>query len=117
MRRLGSMTRCSAVSVVQRVMAIRSISSTDITNHLRTQCRQTWVEVDLDAAESNTTHLRALANTPGFIAVVKADAYGHGAVHVGHSAIRAGASLLAVATLEEALALRKYATNSTKAHA
>lgn len=67
--------------------------------------RPTWVQVDLDAIGHNVRRLRAIAGVP-LIAVLKADAYGHGAVRVGRAALAAGAAMLAVATLGEARALR-----------
>jgi alanine racemase len=69
--------------------------------------RPAWVEVDLDAVASNVRTLKAM--TPrgcAFMAVVKADGYGHGAAPVAQEALRAGADRLGVATLEEALRLR-----------
>lgn len=66
-----------------------------------------WVEVDLDAVARNVRALKALT-PPGclFMAVVKADGYGHGTVPVGREALSAGADRLGVATVEEALHLR-----------
>jgi alanine racemase len=68
--------------------------------------RPTWVRVDLDAISGNVRRLRELAGVP-LIAVLKADAYGHGAVRVGRAALAAGAAMLAVATLGEARVLRE----------
>jgi alanine racemase len=69
--------------------------------------RDAWVEVDLAAILRNVRTLRALtAGGTCFMAVVKADAYGHGAVAVAQTALRAGADRLGVATIEEALELR-----------
>lgn len=64
--------------------------------------------VNLAAIERNIAHLRAQLQ-PGcqFCAVVKADAYGHGAVPVAHAALAGGARWLAVATAEEAAELRR----------
>ena len=69
--------------------------------------RATWAEVDLGALRANVGVLRA-ALAPGarLLAVVKADAYGHGAVPVARAALEAGAAVLGVALLEEGLALR-----------
>lgn len=69
--------------------------------------RPAWVDVDLGAIERNVRTLRAL--TPEgtrFMAVVKADGYGHGALRAAESALRAGADRLGVATVEEAVELR-----------
>ncbi|HYL82121.1 MAG TPA: alanine racemase [Candidatus Acidoferrum sp.] len=69
--------------------------------------RPTRVEVDLDAIASNVALARRIAG-PGteVMAVVKADAYGHGAIPVARVALRAGASWLGVAIPEEAVPLR-----------
>lgn len=66
----------------------------------------TWAEIDLDAVEGNVRELRRLASAE-LMAVVKADAYGHGAVEVARAVLRAGASRLAVARPVEALQLRR----------
>lgn len=67
-----------------------------------------WAEVDLSAISQNTRELRRITR-PGsrLMAVVKADAYGHGAVKVSQTALAAGASDLGVARLGEAIALRE----------
>ncbi|QTE29903.1 alanine racemase [Pengzhenrongella sicca] len=62
--------------------------------------------VDLDAIRSNVHALRAHAPTAQVMAVVKADAYGHGLVPVARAAVDAGATWLGVAQADEALALR-----------
>lgn len=70
--------------------------------------RATWAEVDLDNLRHNVRTLRAhLAAPARLLAVVKADAYGHGAVPAAHAALEAGAAYLGVAILEEGLVLRK----------
>lgn len=61
--------------------------------------------VDADAITENVRTLRHLAPTPEFIAVVKADGYGHGATTVARAAIRGGATRIGVADLAEALRL------------
>jgi alanine racemase len=63
--------------------------------------------VDLDAIAHNVRLLRAHAGSAQVMAVVKADGYGHGAVAVGRAALAAGAAELGVATIDEALALRR----------
>ncbi|TQR83469.1 alanine racemase [Mycobacterium hodleri] len=63
--------------------------------------------VDLGAIRHNVRLLRELAGSAEVMAVVKADGYGHGAARVGKAAIDAGASELGVATLAEALELRR----------
>ncbi len=49
-----------------------------------------WAEIDLAALEANVRTLRALAPTSEFMAVVKADAYGHGLLPVARAAVRGG---------------------------
>ncbi|QLL23247.1 alanine racemase [Actinobacteria bacterium IMCC25003] len=62
--------------------------------------------VDLSAIKHNVELLKKTAGTK-LLAVVKADAYGHGLVPVAKAAISAGADYLGVALLEEAIALRE----------
>jgi alanine racemase len=70
--------------------------------------RPTWAEVDLEALRHNVRTLAGrLRPGAGLLAVVKADAYGHGAVPVARAALEAGASWLGVAVLEEGVALRR----------
>ncbi len=68
--------------------------------------RPTRIEVDLDAIRHNVGRLAALAGGAEICAVVKADAYGHGAEAVARAAVEAGATWLAVALAEEGLQLR-----------
>jgi alanine racemase len=63
--------------------------------------------VDLDAIAHNVRLLRELAGSAQVMAVVKADGYGHGATPVARAALAAGAAELGVATVDEALALRR----------
>ncbi|WP_427019025.1 alanine racemase [Pseudarthrobacter sp. P1] len=62
--------------------------------------------MDLAAIRHNVRRLLAVASPAQVMAVVKADAYGHGAVPVARAALDAGASWLGVAHISEALALR-----------
>lgn len=62
--------------------------------------------IDLAALRSNVAALRARAPRSGLMAVVKADAYGHGMVPCARAALEAGAGWLGTATPDEALALR-----------
>ena len=68
---------------------------------------RTWAEVDLDALAHNYRLLRGLAPETRFLGVVKADAYGHGAVPVAKKLQALGADMLAVACLAEAVELRE----------
>ncbi|MGB9662457.1 MAG: alanine racemase [Moorellaceae bacterium] len=70
--------------------------------------RPVWAEVDLQAIAHNTQQLkRLLAPQAELMAIVKANAYGHGAVPVARTALDYGASWLGVASVEEALELRQ----------
>ena len=69
-----------------------------------TRHRPTFVRVDLDAIRHNVARLSPQGS--GLMAVVKADAYGHGDVAVGRAAVEAGAAWLGVALVEEGTALR-----------
>jgi alanine racemase len=72
-----------------------------------------WIEVDLDAVASNVRALQALAAPrEGVTAVLKAQAYGMGAVAVARAALEAGARGVAVARLSEARLLRNAGFNA-----
>jgi alanine racemase len=68
--------------------------------------RPTVAEIDLGALVANYRALRGLAREAEFMAVVKADAYGHGAVEVSHALAAEGCRHFGVATLGEAKELR-----------
>lgn len=71
--------------------------------------RPTWAEIDLDSLIHNFNVVRGLVDDHvGVLSVVKADAYGHGAVEVGRTLEEAGTEMLGVATVEEAVELRDY---------
>ena len=65
----------------------------------------TWVEVDLSAIKSNAQTIKAYAHSRSLIAVIKADAYGHGVIPVAE-ALHEEAAMYAVATVSEAVELR-----------
>lgn len=67
---------------------------------------RTWAEIDLGAVRHNVRELKRRAPSSRLMAVVKADAYGHGAVEVAVAARDAGAESFAVVTVEEAAELR-----------
>ena len=69
--------------------------------------RAVWAEIDLGAIRHNVSVLAARAEPARLCAVVKAGAYGHGAVQVSRAALEAGASRLAVAFVEEGAELRE----------
>ncbi len=68
--------------------------------------RPVRAEIDLGAVRANVRALRELVAPAALLAVVKADAYGHGAVPVAGAALDAGASGLGVALVEEGIELR-----------
>ena len=65
-----------------------------------------WIEVDHDAIRHNLAVIRSLVPDASVIAVVKADAYGHGAVAVARTLVAEGIERLAVATVDEGVELR-----------
>ncbi|QUH25663.1 alanine racemase [Serpentinicella alkaliphila] len=70
--------------------------------------RPTWAEINLDNLKYNIKALKKLIGDKTEIcAVVKADAYGHGSTHVAKVFVESGINILAVATLTEAIELRK----------
>ena len=72
-----------------------------------------WIEVNLDAIAHNAAQIRAvLADGCELMAVVKADAYGHGAVKVAQRLQREGVGAFAVASLSEAIELREGGIDS-----
>jgi len=73
---------------------------------------RSWVEIDLGAVAANAKTLMALAPTAELCAVVKANAYGHGPVAVANAALAAGATRLAVAQVDEGIALRQAGVNA-----
>jgi len=79
------------------------------TPSLRPMLRErAWVEVDLTALAHNTRQLKGhLAVGTDLMAVVKADAYGHGAVAIAQTALQHGATWLGVATIPEGIELRE----------
>ena len=71
------------------------------------QMIRTWAEVDLDALAHNYRLLREMAPKSRFLGLVKANAYGHGAVPIARKLESLGADMLAVACLDEAAELRQ----------
>lgn len=70
--------------------------------------RWAWIEIDRSAIQYNVMQTkRLLPNNCRLLAVVKADAYGHGAVEVAKVACNSGASYLGVATVNEGIELRE----------
>ena len=75
----------------------------------------TWVEVDLDRFAANLRAVRAVAasegRTPEILLVVKADAYGHGAVEIAEAGEGEKVACLGVATLHEGIQVREHRSN------
>ena len=75
----------------------------NVTNALK----RTWAEIDLDSLSYNYRMLKShIGDNVKFMGIVKADAYGHGSVHVGRCLQEAGADYLAVSSIDEAMELR-----------
>lgn len=75
--------------------------------------RWAWVEIDLNAIRHNVMQVKQrLDRSCRLMAVVKADAYGHGAVRVAKTALNTGADYLGVATIDEAIELREALINA-----
>jgi alanine racemase len=72
------------------------------------QDRAAWMEVDLGAIAGNLSRLRRQVAPATVMAVLKADAYGHGALRVARTAIQHGAAMLGTAVLSEAATLRAH---------
>ena len=74
--------------------------------------RPTWVEIDLQSIKNNLETVKSIiGDRVSILAIVKADAYGHGAVTVSKTLVNYGVSKLGVATLEEAMELRESGIN------
>lgn len=70
--------------------------------------RPTWAEINLDALRHNYQEVRRIVGPAvKILGVVKADAYGHGSLECAQTLVDAGADMLAVAFLDEAIALRQ----------
>ncbi|HJZ10955.1 MAG TPA: alanine racemase, partial [Acidobacteriota bacterium] len=76
------------------------------TNDLALQ-RPTWTEIDLDAILFNYLEIKRVASGAEVMAVVKADAYGHGASVAARELQQAGVTFFATATPAEAVQLRQ----------
>ena len=75
--------------------------------------RWSWIEIDLNAIRYNCQQVkRKIGAGCRLLAVVKADAYGHGAVRVAKTALNSGADYLAVATVQEGIELREGMVNA-----
>jgi alanine racemase len=76
------------------------------------ELRPVWVEINLNNLAHNIKEVKRIVKPGTMItAVIKADAYGHGAVQIGKTLLENGADRFAVATLSEAIQLRKNYDN------
>jgi len=80
---------------------------TDVSGELADLLRPAWADVDLDALEANHLSLTRTMGNAALVAVVKADAYGHGATRVARKLEELGVAWMAVALLEEGAELRR----------
>ncbi|MBW4553833.1 MAG: alanine racemase [Aphanocapsa sp. GSE-SYN-MK-11-07L] len=72
------------------------------------ECQRAWVEIDLAALAYNARQLKSfLSPQTELMAVIKADAYGHGAVMVAEQVLQHGVTWLGVATIPEGIELRQ----------
>ena len=92
--------RRNRTSKTRKVPPPTVISSTD------KLLRPTWAEISLPALRRNFERVRTLAGKRKVMAVVKADAYGHGAVPVARCLAECGVDWFGVATVEEGMELR-----------
>jgi alanine racemase len=77
-------------------------------NDLDWEQQRAWVEIDLAALAHNVRQIRGLlAPNTQIMAVVKADAYGHGSIDIARTMIAEGVEWLAVATVTEGIELRQ----------
>lgn len=75
--------------------------------------KKTWAEISIDAIEHNFKQIRkVLRPETAIMAVVKADAYGHGAVPLAHIYQRMGVNYFAVSSIDEAIQLREGGVES-----
>lgn len=78
-----------------------------------TDRRWSWTEIDLNAVRHNAQAVKQRVGAGvRLMAVVKADAYGHGAVRCAKTALNSGADYLGVATVDEAVELREALVNA-----
>jgi alanine racemase len=74
--------------------------------------RDSWVEIDLEAAAQNVEAIRGAAGDKKLLAVVKADAYGHGSVMLAPTLLASGVDMLGVASIDEGVDFRNAKINA-----
>lgn len=107
--RLEQVTRAILKDETDRAYLVRQEPTVDSTAGAQ-PARLSWVEIDTNALAKNVRTLKGQLNErTTLMAVVKADAYGHGAVQVARTAILNGAGYLGVSSMQEATDLREAA--------
>ncbi|MEM9539112.1 MAG: alanine racemase [Cyanobacteria bacterium P01_E01_bin.42] len=92
---------------------VLSYENLQFLNISHAEYQRAWIEIDLGALSHNVGEIVQTLRSPSqLMAVVKADAYGHGAVKVAKTALEAGAKWCAVATSQEGIELRKAGINA-----
>ncbi len=72
-----------------------------------------WEEIDISNLEQNIKNLKKIIHkNTKFMAVIKADAYGHGAVEIAKASLKSGADMFGVARIDEAIRLRHSNINA-----
>lgn len=80
----------------------------DATRSIEWEQQRAWVEIDRSALKHNVRQIQSLlAPNTAIMAVVKADAYGHGAIEIARTVVAEGVEWLAVATVTEGIELRQ----------
>lgn len=69
--------------------------------------RPVWAEINLQAIKNNVLEIRKIVDKKRIMAIIKANAYGHGSVEIAKTLIEEGIDFFGVAILEEALELRR----------
>lgn len=96
------------VNASQRPISVQEFTDEKVDAIIDKDRRWSWVEIDRSAIRHNVMQTkRLLQNGCRLMAVVKSDAYGHGAVEIAKAATSAGATYLGVATVNEGVQLRK----------
>jgi len=100
--------------LAESVDAVRLVQHTDgLSVQVARPARPTWVEIDLEAIAYNVQQVKQLVGPEvRILAVLKADAYGHGAITVARTAINNGVSYCGVASVNEAVRLRDGGINA-----
>jgi alanine racemase len=96
----------SSVSLLSRSKDLKKVPLNLLQKTLLSSSHDPWIELDLENMSWNLSQVRKLARVP-VMAVIKANAYGHGLIETGKHLERIGIDYLMVGKLQEALLLRK----------